>query len=402
MGCRVAEDLNPEVRNSIGLDVLIIHPLLRLFEDIETSRLIAPVPPLLVRSGALRPYFNSHNRRSYKMKKDDFEPARIIGKPGPQSDQGKGSDKVVTESPAEPGSTAPGAATGAAVGEGVSMEKTQTTPLMAILNRFTGMVAPGTTNPDWLYSMSKQGVLDGFRGRPSNEVDQDIQFIVVAALSNTLMFIGYYLLAVFFDNDASKAFAKSPKKQTSLNELASRRACRSPGRDWPSACGVQPWTWNSERWACIWTHSRSTTMRRISNLPRLEDQIALAQEVEARKLTPGEVLDRVQKLLGKSSSEDKRLGKSVMKNVGDLLRLATDAQTQDFFKDRGRVKAAFGPTETTALLGSIRELREEDPCFRSPFRDLEPTLVDLLVEYTHEDKVVDVHTEGDPSVESTS
>jgi hypothetical protein len=336
------------------------------------------------------------------MKKDDFEPARIIGKTGPQSDQGKGSDKVVTESPAEPGSTAPGDSTGTAVWQGVSMEKTQTTPLMAILNRFTGMVAPGTTNPDWLYSMSKQGVLDGFRGRTINEVAQDIKFIVVAALSNTLMFIGYYLLAVFFDNDASKAFAKSPKKQTSLNELASQKG--------------MPFT--RQRLAeCVRSAALDMELRKmglhldsltfyhyaeISNLPRLEDQITLAQEVEARKLTPGEVLERVQKLLGKSSSEDKRLGKSVIRNVGDLLRLATDEQTQDFFKDKDRVKAAFGPTETTALLGSIRELKKKIPASEALFRDLEPTLVDLLVEYTNQDKVVDVHAEGDPSVESTS
>jgi hypothetical protein len=336
------------------------------------------------------------------MKKDDFEPARIIGKPGPQGDQGKGPDKVVTESPAEPASTAPGASTGTAVGQGVSMEKTQTTPLMAILNRFTGVVAPGTTTPSSLYSMSTQGVLDGFRGRTINEVAQDIRLIVVAALSNTLMFIGYYLIAVFFDNDAKNAFAKNPKKQTSLNALASQKG--------------MPFT--RQRLAeCVRSAALDMELRKmglhldsltfyhyaeISNLPRLEDQIALAQEVEARKLTPGEVLDRVQKLLGKSSSEDKRLGKSVMKNVGDLLRLATDAQTQDFFKDRGRVRAAFGPTETTALLGSIRELKKKIPASEALFRDLEPTLVDLLVEYTHEDKVVDVHTEGDPSVESTS
>jgi hypothetical protein len=327
------------------------------------------------------------------MKKEDFEPARIISRPGTQSDQDKNSDPISPESASLKSSEA-GSTVGNAGGQGGSFQKTQTTPLMGILNQVTGVVAPGTSSPSSLYTMSKQGVLDAFRGRTIHEAAQDIQLIVVAALSNTLMFIGYYLLAVFFDNDPNKALAKNPKKQTSLNELASQKS--------------MPFT--RQRLAeCVRSAALDMELRKmglhldsltfyhyaeISNLPRLEDQIALAQEVEAKKLTPGEVLDRVQKFLGKSSSEDKRLGKAVMKNVGDLLRLATDAQTQDFLKDKDRVKEAFGPTETTALLGSIRTLKKKMPASEALFKDLEPTLVELLVEYTREDEVVEIQGEG--------
>jgi hypothetical protein len=202
-------------------------------------------------------------------------------------------------------------------------------------------------------------------------------------------------LVVFFDKNPAKAFSRNPKKQTSLNELAQQKG--------------MPFT-RQRLSECVRCAALDMALRRmglhldsltyyhyaeISKLPKLQDQIALAQLVELQRLTAGEVKERVGKQLGKISSEDKRIAKAVMRNVGDILRMLTDEETQDFLKDKERMKAAFEPTESTALLGNIRKLKKKIPVTEALFTDLEPSLLDLLREYTHQDEGVDVEVEED-------
>lgn len=274
-----------------------------------------------------------------------------------------------------------------------SAENTRTNPLESILTFVMGMVMPGVANPRLMYDLLCQGTLERFRGRTINEAAQDIQIIVFSAVSNILMFLGYYLLVAFFDKNPAKAFSRNPKKQTSLNELAQQKG--------------MPFT-RQRLSECVRCAALDMALRKmglhldsltyyhyaeISKLPKLKDQIALAQLAELQRLTAGEVKERVGKQLGKISSEDKRIAKAVMRNVGDILRLLTDEETQDFLKDKERMKAAFEPTESTALLGNIRKLKKKIPVTEALFTDLEPSLLDLLREYTHQDKVVDVEVE---------
>lgn len=276
-----------------------------------------------------------------------------------------------------------------------SVETTHTNPIETILTFVMSMVMPGVANPRLLYDLLCQGALERFRGRTINEAAQDIQIIVFSAVSNILMFLGYYLLVVFFDKDPAKAFSRNPKKQTSLNELAQQKG--------------MPFT-RQRLSECVRCAALDMALRRmglhldsltyyhyaeISKLPKLQDQIALAQLVELQRLTAGEVKERVGKQLGKISSEDKRIAKAVMRNVGDILRMLTDEETQDFLKDKERMKAAFEPTESTALLGNIRKLKKKIPVTEALFTDLEPSLLDLLREYTHQDEGVDVEVEED-------
>jgi hypothetical protein len=274
-----------------------------------------------------------------------------------------------------------------------SVENTHTNPIEAILTFVMGMVMPGVANPRLMYDLLCQGALERFRGRTINEAAQDIHIIVLSAVSNILMFLGYYILVAFFDKDPTKAFSRNPKKQVSLNELAQQKG--------------MPFT-RQRLSECVRCAALDMALRQMGlhldsltyyhyaeavKLPKLKDQIALAQLAELQRLTAGEVKERVGKQLGKTSSEDKRIAKAVMRNVGDILRLLTDEETQDFLKDKERMKAAFEPTESTALLGNIRKLKKKIPVTEALFTDLEPSLLDLLREYTHQDEGVDVEVE---------
>ena len=284
---------------------------------------------------------------------------------------------------------------GSRYNETASVENTQTNPIETILTFVMGMVMPGTANPRLMFDLLCQGALERFRGRTINEAAQDIQLIVLSAVSNILMFLGYYLLVVFFDKNPANAFSRNPKKQTSLNELAQQKGMPFT-RQRLSEC---------VRCAALDMELRKTGLHldsltyyhyaEISKLPKLKDQIALAQVAELQRLTAGEVKERVRKKLGKISSEDKIMAKAVMRNVGDILRILTDEETQNFLKDKERVKAAFEPTESTAFLGNIRKLKKNIPTAQALFTDLEPNLSDLLIEYTCQDEEVDVEVEED-------
>jgi hypothetical protein len=220
---------------------------------------------------------------------------------------------------------------GSRYNETASVENTQTNPIETILTFVMGMVMPGTANPRLMYDLLRQGALERFRGRTINEAAQDIQLIVLSAVSNILMFLGYYLLVVFFDKNPANAFSRNPKKQTSLNELAQQKGMPFT-RQRLSEC---------VRCAALDMELRKTGLHldsltyyhyaEISKLPKLKDQIALAQVAELKRLTAGEVKDSVRKRLGKISSEDKIIAKAVMRNVGDILRIVTDVPDVNYF-----------------------------------------------------------------------
>lgn len=72
------------------------------------------------------------------------------------------------------------------------------------------------------YEMFKNGVFSGVYKSTVDQVATNIKGIVITTIFQAYLLIGYYLLAVYFDSDESKAFSKNPYKETSINDLAKR------------------------------------------------------------------------------------------------------------------------------------------------------------------------------------
>jgi len=151
------------------------------------------------------------------MKKDDFVPARIIEKPEPAKSEEK-SPPPVSPKPTGPVS---GDVTAVSQSESTGQPENDGASFEGILDRFTGKNHSTVvwTSP---YDMYQHDVFKGLYKSTVDKVAKDIQGIVIVTVFHAYLLIGYYLLAVFFDNDESKAFSKNPYKETSLNDLAKR------------------------------------------------------------------------------------------------------------------------------------------------------------------------------------
>jgi len=199
-----------------SLDSLIIHPLLLIFKDSETFRLVATVPlDSGVRWLERCRDIPLTRRRSPRMKENNFEPAKIVGTvdgkqkqpPNPGGSTNPTAEKQVVAATGKPSPDAQ---------QEIDGESWQ-----GIMGRFTGKEKSAVV---WAspYDMYENGVFSGLYKSTVDKVAKDIQGIVVATVFHAYLLIGYYLLAVFFDNDESKAFSRNPYKETSLNDLAKR------------------------------------------------------------------------------------------------------------------------------------------------------------------------------------
>jgi uncharacterized protein len=81
------------------------------------------------------------------------------------------------------------------------------------------------------FEMFKNGVFDGVYKSTVDQVASNIRWIIIATIFQAYLIIGYYLLAVFFDNDESQAFSKNPYKETSINDLPSGTIFPLPDRN---------------------------------------------------------------------------------------------------------------------------------------------------------------------------
>lgn len=150
------------------------------------------------------------------MKENDFKPAKIISRPDDKRKEQ--SDSTVSPSATGPEPTALVAAP--SPGPSAQPENDRVS-WNGILKQFTGK-DESTVVYARPYDMLQHGVFNGLYGSTVDKVARDIQGIVIATIFHAYLLIGYYLLAVFFDNDESKAFSKNPYKETSLNDLAKR------------------------------------------------------------------------------------------------------------------------------------------------------------------------------------
>jgi hypothetical protein len=209
------------------------------------------------------------------------------------------------------------------------------------------------------------------------------------------------LLVLFFDSDESKALSKNPFKVTSLNELARHRDMpfgRQRLGEIVKAAGVD-----------MELRKRGLTLNLtfylLSEIARVKDpnlRVQIAEEASAKKLTLFEVKKKVDQLLGKRTSEDKRIGRAVLRKLSDLARLSTDEETQQFLINKSRLKAAFGTQETVKLLEHSRQFRKGLARSEKLLKSLESSLTDIVVENAKTDEESFDSVGMSPSISKTS
>ncbi len=278
------------------------------------------------------------------MKKDEFEPARILSKPGQRQDDAGAN--ASDNSPTDPIDTA---------GETDSQ-----TPAEAV--SFEGILDPlmGKGKAIWAapFDMLQNGVFNGLYNQPLEQVAQNVKGFIRTGLSHILLVIGYYFSAVFFDNDEKRMFSRNRYKGTSINDLVNRR-------DVPF---TRQQVTDCLKAACMDMHFRkdghqfeNLSFDHLRLLARVRDpqkRLSLAQEADQKQLTPSELENRIDELLGRKPSEDKRIAKAVARQLKDIVRMSTEDEIEEILTDKDRLKAALSTTETAQLLESCEKFRE--------------------------------------------
>jgi len=318
------------------------------------------------------------------MKKESFYPAKIIGKFKPKQEKDKPPDNDAGEKDTAQKTGGPDAAPLAdpPADQAASSVRAENSPLMSIMSRFTG---EGDAGPESPFTTIMNGTLNSLRGRAIHDIAQDIKEVIVMSVSHALLIIGYYLLVLFFDSDENKALSKNPFKGTSLNELARHRDMpfgRQRLGECVRAAAVDMELRKRGRTLCLTFY----LLNEIARIKTPEVRVEIAEEAFAKKLTLSEVKKRVDQLLGKSSSEDKRLGRAVLRKLADLARLSTDEETQQFLMNKTRLKAAFGTQETVKLLEHSKQFRKGLAQSEKLLKTLESSLADIVVEKTKTDE----------------
>ena len=310
------------------------------------------------------------------MAKDDFERARIIGKPESPTPDQKAPESGKTSVADKSSETSAPKSEAVVPGKPIVAEEGQS--FDGILDRLTGKGKAVWESP---FDMYQHGVFNELHCQTVDQMTTNIKGFVQTSIFFMHLLIGYYLLAVFFDNDETKVFTKNPYKDTSLNDLARRDDMpfkRSRLTDCISAAAVDMQLRKSglNLDGLLFPH-----LLELSKVKIQEQRFGLAKSAHDEKLTPGELAKRVNELLGKKSpSQDKLIGKAITKQLEDMVRLSTDRDLRAFLLDRDRLRAAFSSVEIATVLEKCDVIRAQGDKRQRLIQDLENTLVEIQVE----------------------
>ncbi len=307
------------------------------------------------------------------MKDDDFRTAKIIGGPGVK--QKEQSDPAVSTSSPDPGPlpVAANSPTGPSTQKDAEEESFE-----GILDRFTGK---NKNTVVWArpYHMFQNGVFNGLYRSTVDRVASDIKGIVITSIFHAYLLIGYYLLAVFFDNDESLAFSKNPYKETSLNDLAKRDDIpftRSKLTDCIKAAAVDM---ELNKRGYHFEHLHYEHLLQLARPKKQEQRLEKAQEANDNKLTSNELKKIIDNMLGKKTSQDKQIARALIRQLREFVRLTSDEDVQAFLEDKER-SSVLDHTEIAQLLDFSEKFRGTVGDSEEMLKQLEANLRENFVE----------------------
>jgi len=310
------------------------------------------------------------------MKKNDFEPAKIISRPDSKQDEPANQEGSPNSTELEP---VPRAQAEQPTQKSESTEES----FSDIIVRFAeenkaaaeqGENIAGTGDPHPAVSKQKPTV---------SQMVERVQTILVTFVVKGLEAIGDYLLQNVFDGNFKKALSKDPYKGTSLNDLAKHKDMPLSRQRLAECIRAAAVTQELNTLGLELDYYQRVEISKVRNQ---DARVKLAKEAHSKALTVQEVRDRARKLTGKTTSADKRMAHAVIKQLSVLAHLSVDEDTREFLMDKDRLRAALSTGETAKLLDNSEKFREAIGDSEELLHTLEKTLVEIVVERRQEDQ----------------
>ncbi|MBI5249100.1 MAG: hypothetical protein HY912_06365 [Desulfomonile tiedjei] len=333
------------------------------------------------------------------MNKEKPEPAKIIGKVELKKDDAANApennlemeaksaeegDKVDSE-PSETGETPEPEIRAQTITDNESAER--------FMARFAGK-SMSTAVGGTPYEMFKNGMFKGVYQSTSEQVATNIKGIIIATIFQAYLIIGYYLVAVFFDSDESQAFSKNPHKETSLNDLAKRDDIpftRQKLTDCIKAAAVDKELHTLGEYD---EHLNYEHELQIARLKKQEQRLAVARITIVNKLTSNELKKLIDNMLGKRASQDKQIGRTLIRQLREFVRLASDEDVRSFIAEKDR-SAVLDHTETAQLLDFSGKFRQTVSGSQEMLKQLEANLRQNFQEKQQEKQLKDTQDSSD-------
>lgn len=322
------------------------------------------------------------------MKESDFKPAKIIGKVDVKKDESRDRQSVTQKAENSEEGSSP--TQNSAANSGSSPESPPKEPEESatdVLHRFGEQDKGNEAASDISANLPVEASTSPSVRPTVKEMVDVVKRLIVEFVGKGLEAIGSYLLTYVFDGNFKKALSKDPNKGTSLNDLARHKEMplsRQRLGECIRSAGV-----GAELESLGHHLDRLTFYHKveISRIKNPEARVQLALEGHEKELTVQEVRDKVKKLTGKTISADKRMVKTLIRQLKDVARLTADDDTREFLLDKDRLKEALDKGETAQLLDSSEMFRKASAESRQVLQQLETTLEDIVLErrQDHED-----------------
>jgi ankyrin repeat protein len=251
----------------------------------------------------------------------------------------------------------------------------------ALMERITGK-SIGTVTGATPYQMFKKGMFNGLYGSTVDQVANNIKGIIIATIFQAYLIIGYYLLAVYFDNDESLAFSKNPYKETSINDLAKRDDIpfsKQKLTDCIKAAAVDMELHKNGDVDERFDHLNYEHLLQLGRLKKQDQRLSIARVANRDKLTSNELKKFIDNMLGKRTSQDKQIGRTLIRQLREFVRLASDEDVRAFLSDKER-SAVLDHTETAQLLDFSGKFRQTVSDSQEMLKQLECNLRDNFME----------------------
>jgi hypothetical protein len=117
----------------------------------------------------------------------------------------------------------------------------------------------------------------------------------------------------------------------------------------------------------------------LARLKTREQRLEMARMAQEKRLTSNELKKLIDNMLGKTASQDKQIARTLLRQLREFVRLASDEDVQAFLEDKER-SAALDHTEIAQLLDFSGKFRETAADTQEMLKQLEANLRENFVE----------------------